>query len=163
MAMQRRNALAASFALSLAVLASDAGARPMGAGRGPGMMMGPHVFGGEGMGRMCGPGSAGFVQWRTERIDALKLTDAQRAKFDALKAASTKAADASRSACSADVPATVPGRMEAMEKRMEAMLANIKAVRPALDEFYGSLTVEQKAQLDSGRDRSRFWHHRDHW
>jgi hypothetical protein len=125
--------------------------------------MGPHVFGGEGMGRMCGPGSVGFVQWRTERIDALKLNDAQRAKFDALKAASAKATDASRAACSADVPATVPGRMEAMEKRMDAMLANIKAVRPALDEFYGSLTAEQKAQLDSGRDRGRFWHHRDRW
>lgn len=163
MAMQRRNAFAASLALSLAVLASSATAQPMGPGRGPGMMMGPHIFGAEGMGRMCGPDSAGFVQWRTERIDALKLTDAQRAKFDALKAASTKAADASRAACSADVPATVPGRMEAMEKRMDAMLANIKAVRPALDEFYGSLTAEQKAQLDSGRDRSRFWHHRDHW
>ena len=162
MAKQCRNVFAASFALSFAVLASAASAQPMGSGR-PAMMMGPHVFGGEGMGRMCGPGAAGFVQWRTERIEALKLTDAQRAKFDALKAASTKAADASRAACSADVPATVPGRMEAMEKRMDAMLANMKAVRPALDEFYGSLTAEQKAQLDSGRDRGRFWHHRDRW
>ena len=163
MAMQRRNALATSLALSVTVLASAATAQPMGAGRGPGSMMGPHVFGGEGMGRMCGPGPAGFVQWRTERIDALKLTDAQRAKFDALKASSTKAADASRAACSTEVPATVPGRMEAMEKRMEAMLANIKAVRPALDEFYGSLTAEQKAQLDSGRARRRFWRHHDRW
>src|SRR5688572_15452425 len=108
---QRRNAITASFALSFAVLASAASAQPMGSGRGPGMMMGPHVFGGEGMGRMCGPSSAGFVQWRTERIDALKLTDAQRTKFDALKAASAKATDASRGACSTDVTATVPGRM----------------------------------------------------
>lgn len=161
MRMQRRNAFAASVALSFVVLASAASAQPMGGG--PGMMMGPHIFGGEGMGRMCGPGPAGFVQWRTERIDALKLNDAQRAKFDALKAASAKATDASRAACSADVPATVPARMEAMEKRMDAMLANIKAVRPALDEFYGSLTADQKAQLDSGRDRGRFWHHRDRW
>lgn len=163
MAGQRRTALAASLAMVFAILASGAVAQPMGAGRGPGMMMGPHVFGGEHMGRMCGPGPAGFVQWRTERIEALKLTDAQRAKFDALKAASTKSADASRAACSAAVPATVPGRMEAMEKRMEAMLAGMKAVRPVLDEFYGSLTAEQKAQLDSGRERGRFWHHRDRW
>jgi hypothetical protein len=163
MTIQCRTALAAAFALSLTFLASDASSQPMGGGRGPAMMMGPHIFGGEGMGRMCGPSSAGFVQWRTEQIEALKLTDTQRAKFDALKAASTKAADASRAACAADVPATVPGRMEAMERRMEVMLANIKSVRPALDEFHGSLTAEQKAQLDRGRDRGRFWHHRDRW
>ena len=163
MITQRLNALAASFSLALMVLASTANAQPMGGGRGPGMMMGPHVFGGEGMGRMCGPGSAGFVQWRTERIDALKLTDAQRAKFDALKTASAKATDAMRAACPVDAPAKVPDRMEAMEKRMEAMLANVKAIRPALNEFYDSLTTEQKAQLDSGRDRGRFWHHRDRW
>jgi hypothetical protein len=145
------------------MLASTAVAQPMG-GRGPGMMMGPYVFGGNGMGRMCDPGSAGFVQWRTEQIDALKLTDAQRTKFDALKAASSKAAETMRASCSAELPAaTVPGRMEAMEKRMEAMLANMKSVRPALDEFYGSLTDEQKTRLDSGRDRGRFWHHRDRW
>ena len=163
MAKQRCTVLAASLTLLLAVLASDALAQPMGTGRGSGMMMGPHVFGGEHMGRMCGPGPAGFVQWRTERIDALKLTDAQRAKFDALKAASTKAADTARAACPTNVPTTVPGRMEAMEKRMDAMLASMKTVRPALDEFYSSLTAEQKAELDSGRDRGRFWHHRDRW
>jgi hypothetical protein len=163
MAMQNRNAFVVAVALSLTVLVSEANSQPMGGGRGPGMMMGPHVFGGEGMGRMCGPGSAGFVQWRTEHLDALKLNDAQRAKFDALRAASAKATDTSRAACSADVAATVPGRMEAMEKRMDAMLANIKAVRPALDDFYSSLSAEQKAQLDSGRDRNRFWHHRDRW
>ena len=155
--------LAASLSLALTVFASTADAQPMGAGRGPGMMMGPHVFGGEGMGRMCGPGPAGFVEWRTEQIEALKLTDAQRAKFDALKAASAQATDTMRAACPADAPAKVPDRMEAMEKRMYAMLASIKAIRPTLNEFYDSLTVEQKAQLDSGRDRSRFWHHRDRW
>jgi hypothetical protein len=162
MVMQRGNAVAASFALAITVLASAAGAQPMGPGRGPGMM-GPHVFGGERMGRMCGPDSAGFVQWRTERIDALKLTDAQMAKFNALKAASAKATDAMRAACPVAAAATVPERMKAMEVRMDAMLANIKAVRPALNEFYDSLSSEQKAQLDSGRDRGRFWHHRDHW
>ena len=108
MAKQYRKALAAYFALSLALLASDANSQPMGGGRGQGMMMGPHVFGGERMGRMCGPGSAGFVQWRTERIEALKLTDAQRAKFDVLKAASAKATDASRAACGRDCNRAAP-------------------------------------------------------
>src|SRR3954464_7591380 len=113
MAMQRHSAIVTSFAFLLAFPPAPAGAQPMGPGRGPGMMMGPHVFGGDGMGRMCGPGSAGFVPWRTDQIDALKLTDAQRTKFNALKAASAKATDTMRAACTADVPATVPGRMDA--------------------------------------------------
>lgn len=163
MIVHRRNAFAVSFALSLALAVSSAAAQPMGAGRGPGMMMGPHIFGGEGMGRMCGPDSAGFVQWRTEQINALKLTDAQRTKFDALKAASAKATHAMRAACPAGTAANVPDRMEAMEKRMDAMLTNIKTIRPAMKEFYDSLSAEQKTQLDSGRNRGRFWHHRDRW
>lgn len=156
-----RNVFAASISLALAVLASAASAQPMGPGRGPGMMMGPHVFGGERQDRMCGPDTAGFVQWRTESIDALKLTETQIAKFNALKDASAKATDAMRASCPASVAATVPERMKAMEERMDAMLANIKAVRPALNEFYDSLSSEQKAQLDGGRGRARFWHHRD--
>jgi hypothetical protein len=39
--------------------------------------------------------------------------------------------------------------MEAMQKRLEAMLAAADLVQPALDEFYAGLSVEQKARFNT--------------
>lgn len=131
---------------------------------GPGMMMGPGMGGRGGFGRMCGPGAAGFAEWRIERLEqVVKPTDAQRAKFDEFKAASAKAAETMRASCPSDFPKTAVGRMEAMEKRMEAMLQAIKTVRPALEAFYAVLSDEQKARLDSNTGRGRYWRERDTW
>lgn len=159
MTKHRRSALLVSAAIALSILASGAEAQPFGSGggmMGPGMMMGPRAG--------CGYGASRYMQWRTEGLaDRLKLTDEQRAKFEDFKTASSKAADAMRTACAADVGTTMPGRMDAMEKRMEAMLAGMRAVRPALDAFYSSLTEQQKAQFDSRAGRHRFWGMRDAW
>lgn len=155
----RRSALLASAVVVLSILASGADAQPFGSGggmMGPGMMMGSRA--------RCGYGSSRYMQWRTEQlVDKLKLTDEQRAKFEDFKTASSKAADAMRTACAADVDATMPGRMDAMERRMEAMLAGMKAVRPAFDAFYASLTEQQKAEFNSRSGRHRFWGMRDAW
>lgn len=159
MTKHRRPALLTCAVVALSLLASGAEAQPYGSGggmMGPGMMMGSRAG--------CGQGSSRFMHWRTERLaDRLKLTDEQRAKFEDFKTASSKAADAMRSTCAADVGTTMPGRMDAMEKRMEAMLAGMKAVRPAFDAFYASLTEQQKAQFDSRAGRHRFWGMRDAW
>ena len=131
---------------------------------GPGMMMGPGIVGPGAFGRMCGPGATGFTEWRTDRLEqALKLTDAQRPKFGEFKAASAKAAEAMRDACPTELPGTMTGRMEVMEKRTEAMLQAIKVVRPALDAFYATLTDQQKAQMNSSSGGRRFWRWRDRW
>jgi hypothetical protein len=128
------------------------------------MMMGPGI-GGPGMfGRMCGPGASGFMEWRIDRLEqVLKLTDAQRPKFDEFKAASGKAAETIRGACPTEPPNTMPGRMEVMEKRTEAMLQAIKTVRPALDAFYATLTADQKERIESRRGERRYWRWRDRW
>jgi hypothetical protein len=116
------------------------------------MMMGPGMMGPGMMGPMCSPRAAGMAEWRIDRLErAIKPTEAQRAKLDEFKAASLKAAEAMRSA------ASMVGRMEAMEKRLETMLQAIKTVRPALDAFYATLTDEQKTVLDSDGGRRRFW------
>ena len=113
---------------------------------------------------MCNPAATGFAEWRTDRIaELVKLTDAQRAKFDEFKAASVKSAEVMRDACQAEVPATIVGRTEAMEKRMDTMLQAIRTVRPALEAFYATLDDEQKARLDSNFGRGRYWRWRDHW
>ena len=115
--------------------------------------------------RMCSPRSAGFAEWRLDRLErVVKPTDAQRAKFDEFKAASNKAAETMRAACSPDIPTTMVGRMEVMEKRLDAMLQSVKMVRPALEAFYATLSDEQKAQRNTDRRRhGRFWRWRDRW
>lgn len=42
----------------------------------------------------------------------------------------------------------MPGRMEAVQKRLEALLVAIKIVRPALVTFYRFLNDEQKARCN---------------
>ena len=126
---------------------------------GPGMMMGP---GGWGMGRggmMCDPRGAGFAGWRIERLEqALKPTEAQKTALDELKAASPMAAEAVKAACPTEFAMTPTGRLEAMEKRLEAMLQAVKTVRPAFEKFYATLTDEQKARLNSvGPGRGWMW------
>lgn len=162
-----RTALGAAALIGL-MAAAPVAAQPAGPGggpgwgpgmMGPGMMMGP---GGWGMGRggmMCDPRGAGFASWRIERLEqALKPTEAQKAALDELKAASTKAAEGVKAACPTEFAMTPTGRLEAMEKRLEAMLQAVKTVRPAFEKFYATLTDEQKARLNSvGPGRGWMW------
>ncbi|MBM3530335.1 MAG: hypothetical protein FJX62_19810 [Alphaproteobacteria bacterium] len=169
MSAKRLTALLATAALAATIAAAGAQPGPGGGPRGPGMGMGPGMMMGPGMGRgmssrMCSPGAAGFAEWRTERLErVLRLTDAQKPKFDEFKAASAKAAEAMRAACTTDIPVSMTARMAAMEKRMEATLAAVKTVRPALDAFYATLTDEQKARIESDRGPRRYWRWRDRW
>ena len=54
-------------------------------------------------------------------------------------------------ACPREFPASATGRLETMEKRLEAMLTAIKIVRPAFDAFYATLNDEQKARIQYRR------------
>lgn len=154
-----------SVSIATAMLSATAIAQPFGAGSGrdmmgPGMMMGPGFMGRGGFAGACGPAAAGFLGWRIDRIEQIiKPTEAQRTKFDDLKAASAKATEALRVACPTEVPTTALGRMEFMEKRMDAMLQSVKTMRPAFEAFYATLSDEQKARLDSPSERGRFWRH----
>jgi hypothetical protein len=169
MAVRFRIALIAAVALVGAAILAAATAQPYGPGAGmmgPGMMSGQGMMGSWMMGRrgfagMCNPAAA---VWRTDRIaELVKPTDAQRASFDEFKVASIKSAETMREACQTDVPATLPGRTEAMEKRMDTMLQAIRTLRPALEAFYATLSDEQKARLDSNVGRGRSWRWRDRW
>ena len=85
----------------------------------------------------------------TERIaQALKPTDVQRTALDALSDATKKSADFLKANCSVDQTLTPPARVAAMEQRLNAMLEAIKIVQPALENFYGLLTDEQKARFN---------------
>ena len=121
-------------------------------------------MGGQQFERICSPRMAGFAEWRLDRMErVIKPTEAQRAKFDEFKAASNKAAETMRAACATDVPTTMVGRMEAMEKRLEALLGAVKTVRPAFEAFYATLSDEQKASLNVRSGPRWYWRWRDRW
>jgi LTXXQ motif family protein len=156
------------FAAALAALlsASSAQAQPGPGGRGPGMMMGPGMMGSGMMGGgMCSPQAAGLAEWRVEQIErAVRPTDAQRAALNELKTASSKAAETIAAACPREFPATSTGRLDLMEKRLDAMVQAVKTVRPAFDAFYATLTADQKTALDKAGPRRwgwRSWRERD--
>jgi hypothetical protein len=96
----------------------------------------------------CGAASSA-TQWPGERIEkAVQPTGAQLAKLDALKAAMADAADSMSKACPASLPATPPARLDAISARLNTMLQSVSRVRGALDDFYNSLSDEQKAQFN---------------
>ena len=85
----------------------------------------------------------------TVKPRALHLTEAQRASFTALQDTNAKAEETLKNACQADDALTPPGRLAAVGKRLDVMLQAVKTVRTALDDFYGKLTDEQKAQFEA--------------
>src|SRR5262245_34020935 len=104
----------------------------------------------------CDERSSGTTDLPIERIDqAVQPTPAQRPALDELKDASIKAAEGLEVSCPSYQTLTPTGRVEAMEKRLDATLGAVKTVGPALVKFYNSLSDEQKARFNSLRSASR--------
>jgi len=100
--------------------------------------------------KSCGTAQPGVTEWPTAEIDqAVRPTEAQRASLAALQNATTKAADMLKAACLTDNPLTPPARLAAVGKRLDTMLQAVKSVRSALNDFYGSLSDEQKARFEA--------------
>jgi hypothetical protein len=104
----------------------------------------------------CDTAQPGVTDWPTSAIEArVHPTEAQRASLTALQDASAKAADLLKSSCQTGDAITPPARLEAVGKRLDTMLQAVKMVRTALNDFYGKLNDEQKAQFEAiGPDRS---------
>ena len=82
----------------------------------------------------CREPKTGLTNLPIDRInDVVKPAGVQKDALDRLGDATEKAVDALQTACPDDVPQTPPGRLDAMEKRLEAMLQAAKLVQPALD------------------------------
>ncbi len=99
--------------------------------------------------KSCAEAKPGLANLPIEKIaDVVKPTDAQQDGLKQLQDATTKAVSVLQAACPEDVPLTPPGRLAAMETRLKAMVEAAKTVKPALDDFYASLSNEQKARFD---------------
>ena len=106
--------------------------------------------------KFCDEKTPGVTDPPIARIaQAVQPTPTQRAALDELQDASLKAAERLKVTCPGYQTLTPPGRVEAMEKRLEATLGAVRAVQPALAKFYNSLSDEQKARFNSLRSASR--------
>lgn len=98
----------------------------------------------------CGGPQSGVTEWPAQKIsDALKPTEAQQASLAALQAASAKAGEMLKASCQPSGALTPPARLAAAGQRLGTMLDAVKTVSGALDDFYGRLTDEQKAQFEA--------------
>ena len=98
----------------------------------------------------CGAAQRGVTGWPTDEIDArVHPTEAQRTSLAALQDATAKAADTLKTSCQASEAITPPARLAAVGKRLDVMLQAVKGVHAALDDFYGRLSDEQKAQFEA--------------
>jgi hypothetical protein len=98
--------------------------------------------------RMCGELAEQLAVWPITQIEqAVQPTEAQRPALQEVGAVSGEAAHQLRTACVADVPATLTARLEAVEKSLEAMLQATNSVRPRVETFYRLLDDERKARL----------------
>ena len=105
----------------------------------------------------CKQPKQGLSNLPIEKIeDAINPTDAQETELNRLQEATSKAVSIMQGACPDDTPITPPGRLEVMEKRLQAMIDAAKTGKPALESFYASLTNEQKARFNRiGQQLSR--------
>jgi hypothetical protein len=105
----------------------------------------------------CSADKAGISNLALNRIEEIvRPTDAQGAALDKLDEAMQKAGERLRDACPNTIPQTPVGRLDVMQKRVEAMIDAANTVRPALEEFYASLNDEQKAKFNRlGRETAQ--------
>lgn len=105
----------------------------------------------------CKQPKPGLANLPIEKIeDVVNPTDAQEAELNKLQDATSKAVEIMQAACPDETPLTPPGRLDAMEKRLQAMIDAAKTVKPALQTFYSSLSGEQKARFNRiGRQLSQ--------
>jgi hypothetical protein len=99
---------------------------------------------------MCSESARQFTALPSEQIQqTVQPNEQQRGALEALKSASTKAADILNGTCPSQTPSTPGARLDAMAKRLDATVQAVKTMRPALKDFYASLGDEQKARFNT--------------
>src|SRR6266851_6299155 len=100
--------------------------------------------------QICTDHPGGLSVQTVDRLEnVVRPTAAQRGALDELRTAAARAAQILRDACPVGTPGNPPERLGAMQQRLGAMLDAASMVRPALQNFYASLTDAQKARFDA--------------
>ena len=96
----------------------------------------------------CGGLAPGVTDLPFDYIEqAIKPTDEQLKALVALKAASSQASAALKASCSSEVLLTPLGRLDTVQKRIDGMIQAMGIVRTPLDNFYNSLSEEQRQRF----------------
>jgi LTXXQ motif family protein len=100
------------------------------------------------VGASCGGLAPGVTDVPVDRIrQAVHPTGDQVKALDDLKIAASRARDVVKASCPSQVPLTPPERLDAVEKRLNAMSQAVQIVREPLERFYAALTDAQKKRL----------------
>ena len=98
----------------------------------------------------CGGLAPGVTDLPMQRIErSIHPTGTQVTGLEHLKAASSQANDILKASCPSQIPLTPLGRLDAVQKRLAAMIQAVQVVRGPLYEFYNSLTDEQRRNFDA--------------
>jgi hypothetical protein len=90
------------------------------------------------------------LQWPADEIEArLHPNDTQRAALGALQEANARAVDILNAGCQPNDVTTPPARLDAVAGRLDALQQAIYLVSAALQNFYDTLSDEQKAQFEA--------------
>lgn len=98
----------------------------------------------------CSAAQPAAQEWPTSEIEArLQLSDSQRVALQGLQGTSADAARKLQAACQINEAMTPYARLASVAKRLDVMLQAVKDVRAALENFYATLSDEQKAQFEA--------------
>ena len=99
----------------------------------------------------CDPGQKKVPALPSAEIEArIHPTEIQRQALMALRDATARAADMLNAPCPTNAEVvTPPARLEAVRKRLDLTKQSITLVLAALDDFYGELSEEQKAEFEA--------------
>jgi hypothetical protein len=98
----------------------------------------------------CSQQGGGFIDLPVQRIEqVVQPTAQQQSAFNDLKKTAQKAGDQLQASCPTAVPKSPVARVDTVETRLTAMADAIKSVRPDLQNFYASLSDEQKAKFNT--------------
>ncbi len=78
----------------------------------------------------------------------MRPNDDQLDEFRRFKDATAKAVQHLQSHCPQDVAGTPAARLDAMHANIQAMIEAAEIIKPALEEFYVSLSDEQKTRFN---------------
>lgn len=104
----------------------------------------------------CSGFAPGVASFPIDKIEAsVKPNTTQLADLKLLETASDQAGNILKASCPSSPPLTPVGRLDALQKRLDAMVQGLDLVRSPLATFDSSLTAEQRQQLDAlGGDKA---------
>jgi hypothetical protein len=106
--------------------------------------------GGAGAGGASLCSNAALLDLSLSNVDIMiKTTGTQTAALEELKKVAKEYSDDMSRVCAGENPMSLPAKLAAAEKRLDATLAGARKLKPVAEKFYATLNDEQKAQVNN--------------